>query len=445
MIKLPNLEKSANLLVELSQTRIVAKLVYNDYTIARHYVRSDTLRINSSEITADFLVEYLNALEKYFDWEFFRNNSSEMMTFADEGFGLDSIIFILDTRAYPRKEYVEIIREVSKDISILQIDNGYVQDLLMGISEKLGYEDVVLVDLNLDNTYLYRLHREKRRRTLNESNVHPYVFKHGKIELGNEWKVIDNINSPRLKAFLEIETNKTRLQNSWANYVLGDKGKSSVGSIKDLLRAYMALQLLTIRNDNKGSFDKIGENKYSTLVLVTGSITTSLQYSTMLLSLIDAMELTDVCDIAVDNTFSTYNLGKVYAGGVSKTGFLTHVEDFISRLDQIVIPDVANEGEKKRVLFTAKITNEKGDEKNVYALSNEITQIIVDRDVDIQEIKGEFIKGSSLYSEFKYGLIVGKRKYNSVIVDSRYRPIIYGPEPKDNHIKMSSWMNAPIV
>lgn len=446
MIKLPNLEKSANLIIELSHKKVVAKLVYTDYSISRHYVFSDIVTPARSTLSTAFFIEYLKNLEKLFDWQFFRNGSDQVMPLVNEGFGLDSLSFLVDSRVLNKKECIEIIRGVSNDISILFIDNTYIQDLLLGIGNRLGYDDVVLVDMGYSSTQMYRISRQEGSRRLDRPVVlNDHLFKHGRVGMENEWKVIDSVYTAKVRAFLSLETPLTRLSNVWSNYILGEKKGGESRVIKDLLRSFNTLQMLTLRNDNTDTFERIGSTKYSTLLLVTGDIVNQLNYADILLTLIDGLEINDVCDIALDTTSSVYTLGKVYANGIAKSGYLSEFNDFISRLDQILIPDVSKDGDRKRSIFTATVSDVNGNSKDVYALSNEITQILIDTDVDIQEIHGEFIKGSSLYSEFKYNLVIGKKKYNSVVIDSRYRPIVYGPDPKSNQIKMSNWVNATIT
>ncbi len=445
MLKLPNLEKSANLLIELSHNRIVTKLAYTDYDIGRHYVLSDILSPVPSLLTSEFLKDYISAVEKQWDWQFFRNSSDQVMPFTNEGFGLDSINVYVDSRHHDGRRLLEVIREVSKDITIITMDNSYIQDLLLGVANKLGYEDVLLLDMGLEDTFLYRLKRDKQRNSLSQPLSTGYKFNHGKVQLGNEWRLIDSVLTPKSKAFLQYETTSSRLSNMWANYVLGERKATGSKIVKDILRSFSTLQNLTIRNDNKGVFDGVGEMKYSTLLLITGSVPRQLEYKDILLSVIDGLEINNCIDLGIDYNNSILSLGKAYATGIAKSGFFAEFTDFVDRLDQILVPDVAVEGGTKRVIFTANIQNVNGDNRDVYALSNEISQIMVDRDVDIQEISGEFIKSSSIYSEFKYGLIVGKKKYNSVIIDSRYRPIVYGPEPKNNNIKISGWINASVL
>lgn len=445
MLKLPNLEKSAQLLVEVSHDRLVSKLVYTDYTIGRHYVHSDITSPIPDRITSSYLRTYLDALSKMWDWEFFRPHSDEVMPLASEGFGLDGLNFYVDGRYYNKKDLLETVRDVSKDISILNIDNNYIQDLLMGIANRLGYEDVLLLDLDLENTYIYRLRREMATRKLNEGNTNGYTFVHGKVELGNDWRVIDVVTSPRVKAFLQYETPSQRLGNMWANYILGEKKFSNSPVVRDLVRSVSTLQTLTIRNDRKGEFDRIGDMKYGTLLLVTGDVISQLEFPELLLSIIDGLELNDSVDMVVDSNLSLYTLGKVYSDGIAKAGYLSEFNDFASRFDHLLLPDVAKTGERKRVIFSADIRDDRGGEKSVYALSDEISQILLDTESEAAEITGKFLKDSSLYSEFDYNLIFGKKKYKSIIIDSRYRPIVYGPDAKSNHIKMREWFNVSII
>ncbi|HRI05420.1 MAG TPA: hypothetical protein PLV59_00485 [Candidatus Dojkabacteria bacterium] len=445
MLKLPNLEKSAQLLVEVSHDRLVSKLVYTDYTIGRHYVLSDSTSPLPLSLDSKFIRTYLDSLSKMWDWQLFRPHSDEVMPLANEGFGLDGLNFYIDGRYYNKKDMLETIRGVSKDISILSIDNNYIQDLLIGIANKLGYEDVLLLDVDLENTYIYRLRRDIVTRKLNETHSGGYSFKHGKVELGNDWRVIDVVDSPRVKAFLQYETPSARLGNMWANYILGEKKFSSSPVLRDLVRSVSTLQTLTIRNDHKGDFDGVGDMKYSTLLLVTGDVISQLEFSELLLSVIDGLELNDSVDMVVDSTLSLYTLGKIYAEGIAKAGFLAEFADFASRYDHLLLPDVAKSGERKRVIFSADIRDDRGGEKSVYALSDEISQIVLSTDFEAAEITGKFIKDSSLYSEFDYNLILGKKKYKSIIIDSRYRPIVYGPDAKSNHIKMREWFNVSII
>lgn len=445
MLKLPNLEKSAQLLVEVSHDRLVSKLVYTDYTIGRHYVHSDITSPIPDTLTSQYLRTYIDSLSKMWDWQFFRPHSDEIMPLAGEGFGIDGLNFYIDCRYYNKRDLLEIVRDVSKDISILNIDNNYIQDLLMGVANRLGYEDVVLLDLDLENTYIYRLRREIVARKLNEGNLNVHKFYHGKVDLGNDWRVIDVVSSARVKAFLQYETPSKRLGNMWANYILGEKKFSNSPIVRDLVRSISTLQTLTIRNDHKGEFDRIGDMKYGTLLLVTGDVISQLEFPELLLAIIDGMELNDSVDLAVDGNLAIYTLGKAFADGIAKAGYLSDFNDTVSRYDHVLLPDVAKTGERKRVIFSADIRDDRGGEKSVYALSDEISQIVLDTESEAAEITGKFLKDSSLYSEFDYNLIFGKKKYKSIIIDSRYRPIVYGPDAKNNHIKMREWFNVSIV
>jgi hypothetical protein len=57
-------------------------------------------------------------------------------------------------------------------------------------------------------------------------------------------------------------------------------------------------------------------------------------------------------------------------------------------------------------------------------------------------LNGKFLN-AHLYDEEKYDISKSSAawSYDKVIVDGRSKPIVYGPEPKNNKLKMSAWVN----
>ena len=92
--------------------------------------------------------------------------------------------------------------------------------------------------------------------------------------------------------------------------------------------------------------------------------------------------------------------------------------------------------------YTESLSMEKNE---FYALSPEFTFIQLPKHEDKLVVEMEFKKDivipNGVKSKVGFVSIPGKGDYDSILVDGRPRPIVYGPDVYTNRSKLSMWLN----
>lgn len=444
MLRLPDLDKNAHLYVLVNRSRISAHLAYGDYSIGRSYVLKDSLKIDSAELMYEskFWKDYFNTLEKVFNWNIFRGRSGEIMSFVSEGIGVTGVTVVTIDRQMSSHSIISSLRAFSQEIKVRMVGKGYVKELCEGISEKFGYTDITLLDLNLMDFSIYRSSRVPGKRNL--SGLSQQVFEEGRTIWSSKGKLMEAIRGAKLRAFLSIEATSSRLSNTWANFVLTQAQKASSEIVTDMLRAYTTVQLLDIANNNEKKFSGIGKHIDGTAIVLTGELVSLLPRSLLIMSVLDGLEITGGVDIFIDDSGVFYTLGKNYTEGVSSREFIASAQDIVEEAYKVYVPEIDGKKNERKVIFSGVVDSEKGERDEVFAVAPELSFISLKFPDVRMNVEGSFLKGAYLdnYGE-RVSFISNPEKvwYKGIVMDGRYKPVVYGPEPRVNRDKISEWFD----
>ena len=169
MSKLPLFEKNAYLSIVIKDNGLWTHLAYTDHNASREYILSDftdlnplRYRLDDEVFNINFWNEYFNSLEKLFSWDIVQKDKANIFTFkkfSKEGDGVSGVRIQIDDNQKFFTKIFNSIRTFSNDISLRVIDDKYMYSLLDGISEKLGYEDLLYIDMDIYDFTVYRVRK----------------------------------------------------------------------------------------------------------------------------------------------------------------------------------------------------------------------------------------------------------------------------------------------
>jgi hypothetical protein len=150
------------------------------------------------------------------------------------------------------------------------------------------------------------------------------------------------------------------------------------------------------------------------------------------------LELRGVFDVALDNNGMLYNFGKSYCLGEKTEDVFLENSVFLPKFKRIFIPDIDLRPDSRKVVFNGTLFNDKRIERDVFVLSSELTEVKISNP-EKMHMEGKFVKSAYL-EEYKnlFDLYFSDNivSYDSVIFDCRIKPVVYGPDPKANDIKL---------
>jgi hypothetical protein len=162
------------------------------------------------------------------------------------------------------------------------------------------------------------------------------------------------------------------------------------------------------------------------------------------MSLLDGLEIRGGADIFIDRKGLVYTLGKNYAEGVRTTGFIASPPDIFEEVYKVLVPEIEGKKNERKVIFTGKVNSESGKESDIFAVSPEFSQVKLDFEKRRLNVEGNFIKGAYLDNHGERVSFISnpeKVMYKSLIIDGRYKPVVYGPDPKTNRAKINEWFD----
>jgi len=440
---LPNLEKNAYLVLYIKDFYISASLIYSDFSISRYYILDSNLEHIRTDQLTNFLFwkEYFMNLEKYFSWEFIHKGTGNLMHFGGEGVGLRGIEVVIDNRYFKNitNDIVSAIRGYILDINIRFIDNNHIGEILDGVSNRLGYSDIMYLDLNLKDFNVYRyikntsggiLTSKRTKADINFGHIHNHSFT----------GLVDKIYDNSFKAFVSKNINNEVI-NTWANYVNNYGLFPTNNTIQDLLRSYILAQILTIRNDNPDKFDNFGVDKSKSLLIISGSLIYNIDYKSLLLSIIDGFELMGDIDIVFDKNDRLVPFSNNYINGNIQSNYIVGVSDMIDKTIKLLIPTKSVKNKDRKVISDITINTVTKENTKYFAFNNEITFINMPNEKYIMDMK--LLNNYELFDKDIYSYVTtpDDLQYTQFIFDGRSRPVVYGPTDKENLVKISSWIN----
>lgn len=424
-------------------------LAYSDHDAGREYILSDFTDINPLRFRLDdnffskgFWYDYFDNLEKIFNWNIVDKNSLSIFTFRkfkDEGDGISGLRIQIDDNQKFFDKIFQSVRDFSNDISLRVVDDRYMETLLKGLADRLGYEDLLYIDMDLYDLSVFRVIDVYDK----DKNVSKAFFK-SKKSWSNDLALIDSLRDNRFRAFLGTDVGNSELINCWSNFVLDKPLVVKEQSIVDIIRSYCTIQNFSLLRDNKQKLQKFGMTYENTCVIVSGSLSRILGKSKTLLSIIDGLELEGEFDCIFDFESKILTFGKSYVSGLESADIILTKKDFLSSVTKVIIPQVKGNVDNK-VIASGTIESLDVSKSEFYVIAPQFTYLNLPRHEEKLIIEGKFRNGAKLATSWEDSIsmlsIPGSKQYESLLVDARPRPIVYGPDIYANKIKLQRWLN----
>ena len=441
---LPVLKKNSYLTVLIKDNYISANLAYTDLSARRTYVLSDRtdlsplkFRLDDIVFNKDFWFEYFNSLEKIFDWDIIDRewgDNFKIKEFEREEVGVTGIKVIVDDNQPFFKNIFLSLKEFSKDIVLRILDDRYMEVLVKGLVNRLEYDDIVWLDLDFSHFSIYRGKKEKGG---------DIKFVSTKIDWANEIGLIDFVKSSKLNAFLSVDSSSEDILNRWANCIAHGYEYISDPMLSDVIRAFTTLQILSTKQSNKEKFDELG--KVNTTIFISGKIPQLLGIRELLLSVIDGLELDGVFDLFIDRESKLFAYGRSMIEKEESESIVVLKGDILPKAIKLLIPEVPSKSRSK-IIFSGKIYSQLLEPQEIYSLGSSLEIFKLPPRDEKLLIEGE-LKNGAVFSHltFKQIQYISSKKvleYEYLVIDGRSRPIVYGPSPHENRVKLRIWGNG---
>lgn len=441
---LPVLKKNSYLTLLIKDNYIYANLAYTDLSVQRTYVLSDKtdlsplkFRLDDIVFNKEFWFEYFDSLEKVFDWDIVDRgwgDNFKIKEFEREEVGVTGIkVIVDDNQSFFKKIYLSL-KEFSKDIVLRILDDKYMEVLVNGLVNRLEYDDIVWLDLDFSHFSIYRGKKEK------DGNIH---FVSTKIDWANEIGLIDFIKSSKLNAFLSVDSSSEEISNRWANCIAHGYEYVSDSMLNDVIRAFTTLQILSVKQANKVKFEELG--KVNTAIFISGKIPQLLEIRELLLSVIDGLEMDGILDVFIDRDSKVFAYGRSMVEKEDSENIVVLKGDILPKAIKLLIPEIPSKSRNK-IIFSGKIYSQLLDPHEIYSLGSTLEFFKLPSREEKLLIEGE-LKNGTVFSHFTFKQIqyISSKKileYEYLVIDGRNRPIVYGPSPHENRIKLRVWGNG---
>ena len=453
MDKLPLLKKNAYLKVLVKDNAIWSHLAYTDFSNDVQYILSDYTdishlkrRLEDYIVMEKFWKEYFQRLEENFGWKIFESldeNLNRLITFKDENVGLSGVqVYVDDNQSFITNIF-QSISQYSHDIAVRVMNTSYIHKLIGKLSEKLKYQQVIYIDLDINSFQIHKVDREKR---INRKDKLPNQYNYEDIiqHWSNEIGLIDSIKNHKLRAFLTCNLDNQNIQNKWANLILHPVDVLLDPDLIDIVRSFTTVQLLSLLNDNRSKLKDIGNG--STLLLIGGKIPRLLGKKITLLTLIDGLELYGDFDVIWDNECKLLSYGISVSEGTESSDIVIGKNEIISPITKVFVPELKTGKAKDKVIFSANINSQDYQKEKIIVLGDTFKFIDIENRINKVIIEGKFEKNVYLpnLKNQKTEFISSPKgtQIDTILIDSRLRPIVYGADSYRNKLKINKWLNA---
>lgn len=453
MDKLPILQKNAYLTIVVKDNAIWSHLAYVDYSSEVQYILSDYTDISHLKRRLDdyifmegFWREYFTLLQNNFGWEFMSSldkNLNRVIEFKDENYGLSGIKVLVDDNQDFLTNIFHSLSQYSHDIAVRVMDVSYMRKLIGRFSEKLDYENLIYMDLDIESLQIYRVNRQGQ---VKKEDKLPNQYKYSEVmqQWSSEIAVIDSIRDRRLRAFLAADLDSSQLEDSWANLILHPVDVLLDPNLIDILRSFTTVQLLSLLTDNRDKLEKMGEG--NTLIVLGGKIPRLLGKKTTLLSVIDGLELYGNFDVVWDNECKILAHGLSASLGAESQDIVIGKNEVVSGITKVVIPELKNEKARNKVVFSGTQNSQDYAQEKIVVLGDTFEMLNIKNKINKVIFEGQFENNVYIPSlkEQKLEFISSPKgmRYNDVLIDSRLRPIVYGTDSYRNKLRINKWLNA---
>lgn len=438
----------------IKDNHIFANLAYTDFNTNRSYILTDVtdlsplkFRMDDMVFNTKFWLEYLNTLEKVLGWDIIRTNWTEnfqFLPFESEGVGINGLKILVDDNQPFFKNIYLSLKDFSKDITLRVVDKSYIKEISSTLCERLGYEQMLWLDLDLSHFSVHRYSKEnistggifsKQREEKEEFSV-------GSMDWDNEIGLIDSLNSSKLKAFVSADTSSEDMINRWANFIAHSVDSLSDPLLEDLVRAFTTVQNFSIKSESSLELDSFGKNK--SVIFCTGKISRILPLKYLLLSIIDGFELEGEIDMYIDMDEKILSFAKNYIEGSLACDIHILKKDLLPTATKILIPEIRTHKAKNKVILAASLISQDFSRKDIYSVNPNFEIFKLPYTSNNVVVNCEFKNSTYLNGQTNLEFISSSKGaiYESIVVDGRFRPIVYGPRVIDNRTKLQMWLNG---
>lgn len=458
MSRLPLLEKNAYLKIYVSKTGIYSHLAYSHYEVNRSYILKDFSDLPADFVSfsdtqaTEFWKGFMNSLEKKFGWNFVAEISGTYMVkaFSDEENGVNGIQILFEDDASDLQLQLVGLRNYCPDIRIEKFVDDDFMKMLRGFFQKFDYREVLYIDLNLTGSKVVRFDRSRKSIGTLDAAYSDYEYIKMQAKTLKNDEVIVGIRDAKFKAFLRESSTNAQLTNYLANYLYSGTFDTDSAVIKDILRALGVIQLLSIYNSNKEKLNGFGIQQYSDdnaelreyAVIVSGNLAKLLNNRDLIINILDGLQIRGHFDLFYDFDKLLCTFGNSYFFGVNSQDIILSRHDMLSEVDRIIIPEVASSKKDRKVVMTGVMANAELGNTTLYALAPQITTIDIPKQkvfFDFEFIGDSFVKDIGQKIKFDYD--PEKHNFRKIIIDCRYKPVVYGPDAKTNKLRMEEWLN----
>jgi len=310
---------------------------------------------------------------------------------------------------------------------------------LEGLLDRMEYENILYMDMDLTDFKIYRA------RKVVENKKEKNIITKSKISWGNEYGVIDSVRDARFRAFLASDFASKDILNYWSNFVLNKIFFTEDPNILDILRSYTTIQNYSLYQDNINKLSGFGIGSQRNAMIISGHIPTVLGKQKTLMSVIDGLEIMGEIDCIWDLEKKILSYGKSYIFGTNSTDIILTRKEVFAPATKVLIPEVKNVKNQNKVIMSGYTESLSMEKNEFYALSPEFTFVQLPKHQDKLVVEVEFKKDivipNGVKSKVGFVSIPGKSRYDSILVDGRPRPIVYGPDVYTNRSKLSVWLN----
>lgn len=445
------LKENAFLSILIKDNFIHANLAYTNYSAQRTFLLSDStdlsplkFRLDDLTFTKDFWYEYFDSLESIFDWDIVDRGLEGVFRIKDfekEEVGVSGIRVLVDDNQAFFKNIFTSLKNFSKDISLKILDDKYIQTLSTGILDRLGYSEVIWIDLDISHFSIYRANSVNTSGGIfSKTKESETKFSTSKIDWGNEIGLIDFVKSSKLRAFLSGDGSTEDISNRWGNLIAHNCQYLLDPVLHDLLRGFTTLQILSIKQEGREKFGNI--NGSNTAIFVTGNILNLLTKRELLFSLIDGLELEGIFDLYLDKDSVLFSYGKSLIEREKSHDITILKGDLLPSAIKLVIPEVPQKS-KNKVVFSGQALAQDVSAQNIYAFGSSLQILKIPKIGQKVVISGE-LKNGTIFphlntKSIEFMSTKGSIYYEYLVIDARLRPIVYGPNPQNNRVKFKVW------
>jgi len=451
--KLPLLSQNAYLSVFISQKYIYAHLAYTYYDTNSSYILKDISRlpISTRNINLnEFWLDYFTNLENKWGWEILSAKkvssdkfANHLKSFEDEGVGLRGCSFKISRDNTNSKEWIDSLREFSLDLKVSTVNKLSEKKIFGEIAYRLGYQDCIFLNLSVQSLKMYRFEEnESVSRGIGKVGSDVYDVSEAIYKWKDEEKIMEVVKGEKYLAFLKQYLNENFRYNIWANFLSKPTLYTQSATFKDFVRAYLTLQLLSISQIQNQICSDFGLKKPKNLICLTGEIIGIPEFRDLLVSIIDGFEIQGNFDFYVDYESLIYTFGSSFSKGKNAEDVIFTKDNFLPNFTKVFIPELEIKKGRRKLVFEGLLKElDKESGLNINVMSSEFTDIKIDKAYN-SIFEGRLSKSAFIehYSkDIAFECFAEGITWERVVFDCRFKPVMYGPGPRENENKFKSW------